>query len=291
MTDILDLSSNQWFLAVLVCIAGIVITGIYHIAVTRDSNQQLDDIVSGRSAGVNTTQRIQEKMEKMAWFSDYEKKIDKLIDLTYDKERSIESVFAWQISWAGMAVFLTLILHLILNIFILDIVVPVACLFMAYRPVLSMQSSLKSRRAKFDENLPQFINHMCLGFDSGATISKAMILAIQTLDEDARRDFDKLLIDYQMHTDDPSIAFDNLAERMPTEQCRRFCNVTSTGLKNGTEMRKIFMTETEYMTNEYRTRLQEKVKKKQNSSDVISTVFIFIPIIALMIAPLIASNL
>lgn len=56
-------------------------------------------------------------------------------------------------------------------------------------------------------------------------------------------------------------------------------------------MRKIFETEADYMMNEYRTKLQELVKKKQNSSDAISTIFIFIPIIMLMIAPLMASNL
>lgn len=291
MQDIFNFSSQQWFFVTIACLMGGIITIIYHLLVTRDSNQQLDDIVQGRSTRESTFIRIRRQMEGQSWFSGYEKRIEELINLTYDKERTLDSVFSWQLLWIILGVLLTVILHLALDIFIVDVVVPILCLFMAYRPVLTMKSKLKERRNQFDENLPQFINHMCLGFDSGATISKAMMLAIQTLDEDSRLDFDKLLIDYQMHTDDPSIAFDNLALRMPTEQCRRFCNVTSTGLKNGNEMRKIFETEADYMMNEYRTKLQELVKKKQNSSDAISTIFIFIPIIMLMIAPLMASNL
>lgn len=266
---------------------------IIKILTSRTANQDLQDVVSGKAQlqNLNFAKRVQNKLEGQNWFIEYEKNVHDLIDLTYDKERTIDSVFAWQLELIILAIILPLLLHLILDVFILDILTPVFLLYMAYRPIQSMKSELKRRRDNFDENLPQFINHMCLGFDSGATISKAMSLAVQTLDDDSRLDFDQLLIDYQMHTDNPSLAFDNLSRRMPTAECRRFCNVTSTGLKNGNEMRKIFETEASYMSEAYRTKMEEAAKKKQNSADVISTAFIFVPVLALMVAPIMATNM
>lgn len=266
---------------------------IIKILTSRSADQDLNDVVNGQAQlqNIRFTKRVQTRLEKQSWFIEYEKQIYELINLTYDKERTIDSVFAWQLELLILAILLPLLMHLILNIFILDIITPIFFIYMAYRPVQSMKSELKRRRDNFDENLPQFISHMCLGFDSGATISKAMALAIQTLDDDSRLDFDQLLIDYQMHTDNPSLAFDNLSKRMPTTECRRFCNVTSTGLKNGNEMRKIFETEAEYMSEAYRTKMEEAAKKKQNSADVISTAFIFVPVLALMVAPIMATNM
>lgn len=266
---------------------------IIKILTSRSADQDLHDVVNGQAQlqNIRFTKRVQTRLEKQSWFIEYEKQIYELINLTYDKERTIDSVFAWQLELLILAILLPLLMHLILNIFILDIITPIFFIYMAYRPVQSMKSELKRRRDNFDENLPQFISHMCLGFDSGATISKAMALAIQTLDDDSRLDFDQLLIDYQMHTDNPSLAFDNLSKRMPTTECRRFCNVTSTGLKNGNEMRKIFETEAEYMSEAYRTKMEEAAKKKQNSADVISTAFIFVPVLALMVAPIMATNM
>lgn len=266
---------------------------IIKILTSRSADQDLHDVVNGQAQlqNIRFTKRVQTRLEKQSWFIEYEKQIYELINLTYDKERTIDSVFAWQLELLILAILLPLLMHLILNIFILDITTPIFFIYMAYRPVQSMKSELKRRRDNFDENLPQFISHMCLGFDSGATISKAMALAIQTLDDDSRLDFDQLLIDYQMHTDNPSLAFDNLSKRMPTTECRRFCNVTSTGLKNGNEMRKIFETEAEYMSEAYRTKMEEAAKKKQNSADVISTAFIFVPVLALMVAPIMATNM
>lgn len=285
--------SDQWLLAALAGIALFILTLIYYITVRRSNDQVLKDVMEGRAGRQPLTamQRLRRKMEKQSWFLRYEKKIQTMIDRSYDNERTIDSVFAWQVDWILLAVLGTPVLHIALGFLVLDLAFPAVCLFMAYRPYMALYANVEKRQKKFDENLPQFINHMCLGFDSGASISKAMMLAIQTLDDDARLDFNQLLIDYQMHTDDPSLAFDHLAERMPTDECRRFCNVTSTGLKNGNEMRKIFQTEADYMVEEYRTRLQENAKKKQNSADVISTIFVFVPIVVIMVAPLMASNL
>ena len=115
----------------------IVFVLIIKILTSRTADQDLQDVVSGKAQlqNMNFAKRVQNKLEGQNWFIEYEKNVHDLIDLTYDKERTIDSVFAWQLELIILAIILPLLLHLILDVFILDILTPVFLLYMAYRPV------------------------------------------------------------------------------------------------------------------------------------------------------------
>lgn len=287
------ISSEIWMWLAIGGIVVLVTLLLFRQLVEKNKDVELQNVMSGKSKyeHLKLSQRVHNRLLQKNVFVQYEENVRLLLERTYEKSWTTESIFKWQLGWLIAAIVSFLFSALVLQVAIFILVIPALCLGAMMAPILILRSRYATRQEQFDENLPQFINHMCLGFDSGASITKAMMLAIQTLEDDIRQDFDQLLVDYQMHMDDASLPFDHLAQRMPTEECKRFCNVTSTGLKNGNEMRAIFQKEAEYMVEEYKTKLQESAKKKQNVADAISTLFIFLPIVVIMVAPMVIGGM
>lgn len=284
---------DYWFAIAIGSILILTLITVLIVASRKTNDEKMMDVVSGavKTENIPPRKRLQNFLEKGSLFQQYEDYLKLMLERTYDKERTVDSILSWQFEWMLMGLGILLIIHIIFQSPLFDIGVIGICVLMAMKPIFSMNSKWNVRQKEFDENLPQFINHMCLCFDSGAEIETAIRLAVQSLDSDIRNDFDAFLADFSAHPGTPELAFDNLAKRMPTPECRRFCNVTATALRNGNEIKNILKQESEYMVQNYKTQMEVEAKKRQNSADAISTLFIFIPILVIMVAPIISGSL
>lgn len=289
----LTISRDYIFVVAIGCIIILTLLFVLMAASKKTNDEKMIDVVTGavKVEHIPTQKKIQKFLEKGNLFQRYEEYLTTMLERTYDEERTVDSILAWQFEWLLLGLGALLLVHLIFNSPLFDLGVIALCVLMALKPVLSMRSKWAARQKEFDETLPQFIQHMCLGFDSGAEIESSIRLAVQSLDSDIRKDFNAFLGDFQMHPGTPELAFDNLAKRMPTAECRRFCNVTSTALRNGNEIKNILKQESDYMVQNYKTQMEVEAKKRQNSADAISTLFIFIPILVIMVAPIISGSL
>ena len=281
--------------SLMIAIAGI-IAGFGLVAIMLLKKPKTDVLLKNILEGTGGDQSIKRKdpTEKLKATGVYKKRaehLQKMIDLTYDEERTPESVFQWQMTWALLAFLAVPFLQLIFNFIPLTIGCLLLCIFMASSPDRSLTGNYKKKCDDFDKGLPTFLTNMSLAMDSGCQLEDAMRMAIQTLDSTMLIEFQQLLIDISVYIDDKSIAFQKLMQRVKSKDCERFCNVIISGIKNGNRMEDIIKNESETMNRNQIIKIREEGEKKKNSAEAISLALTFFPMIVIFIAPLMESAL
>lgn len=279
----------------LIAIGGI-ITGCGLIAILLLRKPKTDILLKNIIEGTGGDQSIKRSSptDKLKTTSLYKKRaehLQKMIDLTYDEERTPESVFQWQMTWLLLALLAVPFLQLIFKFVPLTVGCLLMCLFMATSPDRDLASKYKKKCEDFDQGLPTFLTNMSLAMDSGCQLEDAMRMAIQTLDSTMLIEFQQLLIDITVFIDDKSIAFQKLMQRVNSKDCERFCNVIISGIKNGNRMEDIIKNESEMMNRNQITKIRENGEKKKNAAEAVSLALTFFPMIVIFIAPLMESAL
>lgn len=252
----------------------------------------LKNILEG-TGGETSIKRVSpaEKFKKTSLYKKRAEYLQKMIDLTYDEERTPETIFQWQMTWLLIALLAVPFLYLIFNFLPLTIGSFLLCLFLASSPDRALTSNYKKKCEEFNKGLPTFLTNMSLAMDSGSQLEDAMRMAIQTLESTMLIEFQRLLIDITVFIDDKSIAFQKLMQRVDTKDCERFCNVIISGLKNGNRMEDIIKNESDTMNRNQIIKIRELGEKKKNSADAISVAMTFFPMIVIFIAPLLEGAL
>lgn len=224
----------------------------------------------------------------------YEKRVAQLqeqLDLLHDDEQTPEDIIKFQAICIAGGLGITLLLSLIIEFF----VVPLVCLaltgYFAMMKDLSLKNKLKKKNDDFDDALPQFESSLLMAMQAGASLSKGMAMAVRTMEEgDVRNEFQQLLLESTTYSDNVALPYLNLSRRVHTKDCERFCNVVISGLKNGNTMSQILENESEYMSKQMLNRIEERGEKNAVKATAITSGLVFLPMIVIFLAPLIANS-
>lgn len=279
----------------MIAIVGI-ITGFGLLAIMLLRQPKTDVLLKNILDGTGGDQSIKrtsptDRLKTTGFYKKRAEHLQKMIDLTYDEERTPETVYQWQMTWALLAFLAVPFLQLIFEFIPLSIGLLVFCIFMATSPDRDLNAKYKQKCDEFDKGLPTFLTNMSLAMDSGCQLEDAMRMAIQTLDSTMLIEFQQLLIDITVYIDDKSVAFQKLMQRVTSKDCERFCNVIISGLKNGNRMEDIIKNESENMNRNQIIKIRENGEKKKNSAEAVSLAMTFFPMIVIFIAPLMETAL
>lgn len=261
---------------------------------TKQSSVDLNGMINGSIAlsSANIQKSFQEKIKESSW---YQKKIQKLTEqLAHlrDKETNPEDIVRFEFLVLASGLGVTLFVHLIFRFMILTILSLILTIYFTAMKEMTMRSKIKAKLEEFDEQLPQFESGMLLSMQAGAGIQKAMKTAIKSMpDSLAKAEFEQLMVEIGTSTSNISTPYLNLSRRVPTKDCERFCNVVLFGLKSGNSMSDILENESQYMNQQIINRLQERGEKNSVKATAITSGLVFMPMIILFIAPLMANSM
>jgi len=260
---------------------------VYMVLSVRPGKEEtLAALIEGRSGVVEHESKLKKAVKNNTWMKKRVEYLNELIRITYDTERTPESITRYQIVCITFGIAVVFIIQTLFKVIPLTVLVALFMSFLTYKPDYSLKSAKKAKFEEFDKTLPSFLNNMLLAMQAGSGVEKAMAMSIQTLDGSIKRDFNNLLIDTTLYKDDIAIAYSNLANRIQTRDCQRFCNVVISGLKNGNRMSDIFAEESVHLNKEQVNKMMEKGSKNKLKSTAISTGLIFMPLLIILIAPM-----
>lgn len=231
---------------------------------------------------------MMKKMEEIPYIQRKNQEIEKMIDIT-ESEYTLDSIYKYR-KIVLICTFAAFILVLIFVGFIPSILILAIGGLCSYVPDFRLKQDLSMKYQIFDNTLPDYISRVSLAMNAGMNLSQAMIIATRALDGDIKKEFVRFLADTERNQDDIAKPYINLRQRFPTKSCERFCSVVITGIKNGNKMSEILEKETNYINDETLIKMEEQGKKNEIVSTAISTGFIFIPITALLIAPIMMTS-
>lgn len=235
---------------------------------------------------------MEEYLKKSGIFSRYYMWLERMIDLTFDKERTAEDVIRYQLICFSLTIGLFCLTAFVIKIPILCILFTGMCAFLTYRPIKSLNDNYNEKLEEFDKNLPTFLNNMLMSLQSGTSLERAMELAISSIGETIyKNDLVQLLADIRTYTSSQAEPYAKLAMRVPTKDCQRFCNMVVSGLKNGNKMSDILKTESDHLNVTLINKIREAGEKHQVTATAISSGLVFLPIIILLIAPMMVNTM
>lgn len=232
-----------------------------------------------------------EKINNSTLYQQKYAKIQKLLDDTYDIEQTPESIIKFEIIALFGGLGITLLVHIIFNILILTLISLGLTIYATLMKEMDLKNKYKRKLKGFDDALPQFEVNMLLGMQAGASIQKAMEMAIKTLPKGlVQVEFKKLLLESNTNADDIAIPYLNLSKRVPTKDCERFCNIVISGIRNGNSMTEILTNESEYMSQQVLNKIREQGEKNSVQATAVSTGLVFLPLLIIFLAPIMAST-
>ncbi len=187
---------------------------------------------------------------------------------------------------------ITFLIHLVFNFILITLVSLGLTIYAVLMKEMELKSKIRAKESGFDDALPQFETNMLLGMQAGAGVQKSMEMAIKNLPEGlVQVEFKKLLLETKTYTDDIALPYLNLSKRVPTKDCERFCNIIIAGLRNGNSMSEILTNESEYMTQQVLNKIKEKGERNAVTATAISSGLVFLPLIVIFLAPMLASSM
>lgn len=248
-------------------------------------------------AGIHSyfTQNFRKKILGMEWYQNREENIrdktSRLFPLGVPEEYTPEAILATQAQVAMITIGATLVFFIITKIFFLPILGLALTFFAVTAKDRELSSKLQAKEADFDAQLPQFENSLLMGINAGATLTKAMELAIDAMmDSPSKEEFELLLTQTRTSTSDPSFPYLELAKRVHTKDCDQFTNLIINGVRNGTSMGTILESNSSTMMENMKNRIHEQNEKASTRATVFTSGFVLLPMIVIFLAPMIASS-
>lgn len=248
-------------------------------------------------SGIHTyfTQNLREKILNMEWYQNREENIrdktSRLFPLGVPEEYTPEAILAMQAKLSMIALGSTLALFLLTKIFFLPIIGILLTVFALTEKDRQLSSRLAEKEADFDKRLPQFENSLLMGINAGATLTKAMELAVDSMmDSPSKEEFELLLTQTRTSTSDPSFPYLELAKRVHTKDCDQFTNLIINGVRNGTSMGTILEGNSSTMMENMKNRIHEQNEKASTRATVFTSGFVLMPMIVIFIAPMISNT-
>jgi len=264
------------------------------VSVKPKGQTKLDDILNGQ---VTMTKRdmkkeIRDKIDNSTLYQKRCGKLQRMLDLTYNTDETPETIMKFQLMALITGIGCTILVDLIFNFILLTFISIGLTVYAVLMKDMTLKSKIKAKETGFDNALPQFETNMLLGMQAGAGLQKSMEMAIKTLPEGlVQVEFKKLLLETKTYTEDIALPYMNLSKRVPTKDCERFCNIVISGLKNGNSMGEILNNESEHMTQEVLNKIKEKGEKNAIAATAISSGLVFLPLIVIFLAPMMASSM
>lgn len=248
-------------------------------------------------SGIHTyfTQNLREKILGMEWYQNREENIrdktSRLFPLGVPEEFKPEAILATQAKLAMITIGATLVLFIITKIIFLPLLGLALTFFAVTEKDRELSSKLQAKESDFDAQLPQFENSLLMGINAGATLTKAMELAIDAMmDSPSKEEFELLLTQTRTSTSDPSFPYLELAKRVHTKDCDQFTNLIINGVRNGTSMGTILESNSSTMMENMKNRIHEQNEKASTKATVFTSAFVLLPMIVIFLAPMIASS-
>lgn len=283
------MKANLYFVLV-GCFFLMAITLYLIIQSLRTKQSELDRIIQHAiTAGVGAKNKLEGNVTNVSAVKKHENYLEQMIKLT-NSERNATNLIRFEFYTAFITVVLIVLSLIFIGSPIITIGLFIAGTVIAVAPEIELRSSLQKKYIEFDRILPEFIEKVVLSMNAGYNMNKAFIVATRSLTGPIQAEFQKFLLDTQKFSDDMAMPYKNLSQRIPTNSCKRFCSVVITGLTNGNSMKDILNTESDYLNEEILVSLEKQGRKNETMSTAVSTGLIFLPIIALMIAPIIATS-
>ena len=233
---------------------------------------------------------IKQKINETGLYKSYYEYLSKLIELTFD-EQTPENIIHSQMSVLIIAAIVLLGFSVFSGV-LFELVLLGIFGYVVYSPVLDLQNKYKKKNREFDKALPTFISHVLLVLDSGITLENSFSYAIQTMDGNSivKREFEKLIVEMRIHSNNLSKAFMNLHQRVNTSDVEKFCNIIVSGLSNGYAMSDILRNERNRLNENLRVQIEKEGVRNKNISYVISTFLIFLPALLAFMIPLMSGT-
>lgn len=239
--------------------------------------------------GVKTITRwelFKKKVLESGAYQNYYNWIHRLLDLCWDDKESPENIIRTQIIAAVAGILITIVTFLTCPVWI-SLIVIVLFAILAIFPVFNLKNKVDSKNKKFDKELPNFINKTIMVLRVGVSVENAFGYGLQSMDESlTRKEFEKLVAEMQVHSDDIQKAFINLNKRVQTEECERFCNIIVSGIRNGNKMSDILEGEYERISDNQITNMKKESEMKKTIATCINIILIFVPAVMLLIMPM-----
>lgn len=261
---------------------------------TKPNEINLEEIVNGQTSLTkrDLKKEIRTKIDSSTLYQKRCEKLKNLLELTYNKDETPESVMKFQLIVLCAGLGITLLLHMIFSFILITLLSLAVTVYAVLMKDLTLKSLVKNKESGFDNALPLFETNMLLGLQAGIGIKKSMEMAIKTLPEGlVQIEFKKLLLESKTYTDDLALPYLNLSKRVPTKNCERFCNIVISGLKNGNSMSEILDNESEFMTQQVLNKIKEKGEKNGVKATAISSGLVFLPLLVIFLAPMMASSM
>lgn len=235
-------------------------------------------------------QLLQKKIGESSYFNKYIDYIKKLINLTFSP-KTIEDILYYQkIVFTIGSICVFTFLFIASPIFLIFLIF--CWLLLLTLPVISLQSELKKKNDYFNSYLSTFLTHVLLVLDSGYSLENSFAFGVKNIpNQIVKREFEKLLVEMRVHTDNISLAFINLHKRVATTDCEKFCNLIINGLSNGHAMSTILKNERARLFEKQKTEIEKTAKSNENIATASTVILVFIPTLLLFLLPLMSTNI
>lgn len=242
-----------------------------------------------KQEGVRSVTRFElfkKRILESGMYQNYYNWIKQLLDLCWDDKETPENIIRTQVIIAITGILLTIITLLTCPIYIPLIVLLIFVVCTIF-PVYNYKSKVDSKNKRFDKELPNFINKTIMVLRVGVSVENAFGYGLQSMEESlTRKEFEKLVAQMQVHSDDIQKAFINLNKRVQTEECERFCNIIVSGIRNGNRMSDILESEYERISDNQITNMKKAAEVRKTLVTCINILLIFVPAVMLLILPM-----
>lgn len=242
-----------------------------------------------KQEGVRSVTRFElfkKRILESGMYQNYYNWIKQLLDLCWDDKETPENIIRTQVIIAITGILLTIITLLTCPIYI-PLIVLLIFVVCAIFPVYNYKSKVDSKNKRFDKELPNFINKTIMVLRVGVSVENAFGYGLQSMEESlTRKEFEKLVAQMQVHSDDIQKAFINLNKRVQTEECERFCNIIVSGIRNGNRMSDILESEYERISDNQITNMKKAAEVRKTLVTCINILLIFVPAVMLLILPM-----
>ena len=231
-------------------------------------------------------QLFKKKVLESGAYQNYYNWIRRQLDLCWEDKETPDNLIRIQLIAITAGILISIVTLLTCPIYItLGVIVIFA--ISAIFPVYQYKSKVDSKNKRFDRELPNFINKTIMVLRVGVSVENAFGYGLQSMDESlTRKEFEKLVAEMQVHSDDIQKAFVNLNKRVQTEECERFCNIIVSGIRNGNKMSDILEGEYERISDNEITNMKKAAEGRKTLVTCINILLIFIPAVLLLVLPM-----
>ena len=258
---------------------------------TRQRQREQDILQGIQTANKKPSSTLYIALSKYGFFKNRTEALQEKLNEVMDTEQTPESIIKFQMMSLIIGLSVTALIQLVFGAWFLTIISLIITIVAVFLKDFELNRRIKKKYRQFDKCLPQYEQNLLLGLQAGAGLETAMEMAIRTLPNTLiQYEFQMLLNDSNMYTDDIARPYINLSKRIPTKDCERFVNIIISGLKNGNSMSDILEQESSYMSQQEINRIKEYAETHSTQATAIQAVCIFTPVIILFIAPMMARS-